>query len=206
MVAVVAQPSTDHGREARRRIVDAACDLFYRQGVTATGLSQIATASRTGKGQLYHYFSDKTDLVVAVAEAQIERTLEAQRPILTAVEGVEDLQAWASGAVAAHRQGSPARCPIGALVVELADQDPRLRSVLEKGFRRWRMDLATALTRLQERGLARTDRTSDELAEMLLCAYEGGVLISEVHGDTQSLELSLDHALDAILMAPRSTD
>ena len=49
------------------------------------------TASRTGKGRLYHDFADKRELVHAVVERQIAAVLEAQERVLE--HG--DLRAWA---------------------------------------------------------------------------------------------------------------
>ena len=56
------QPTTDRGRATREQILDAASELFYREGVAATGLDQIVAASRPGKGWLYHYFAGKREL------------------------------------------------------------------------------------------------------------------------------------------------
>lgn len=193
-------PSTDRGRSSRKRIVDSAADLFYRRGVAATGLNEVAAASGTGKGQLYHYFKDKPDLILAVVEAQTQRTLQTQQSWLDGVVGAEHLRAWADQAVAAHDGGRPARCPLGALVSEVADGDEALRAALNDGFSRWRSLLAAGLSRLQDCGSVRPDRQPYDLAELLLCAYEGGVLMSEARGDTRPLRLALDAALDCILL------
>lgn len=192
-------PSTDRGRSSRGRIIDTACDLFYDRGVALTGLNEVATVSRTGKGQLYHYFRDKTHLVLAVVHAQVDRTLQPQQRLLENMSDAEDLRGWADQAVTAHSQGRPARCPLGALVAEVADHDDVLRQALSAGFTRWKSSLAIGLERLQERGVVRADRAPQDLAEVLLCAYEGGVLLSEVRGDTYPLRLALDAALEAML-------
>ncbi|WP_309570649.1 TetR/AcrR family transcriptional regulator [Deinococcus sp.] len=192
-------PSTDRGRSSRARIVDAACDLFYERGVAATGLNDVVSASGTGKGQLYHYFQDKPDLVLAVVHAQVERTMQPQQSPLDQMRHADDLRAWANQAVLAHSGGQPARCPLGALVSEVADHHDGLRHALDEGFTRWRSVLTIGLTRLQQRGIARTDREADDLAEVLLCAYEGGVLMSEVRGHTAPLRLALDAALEVVL-------
>ena len=193
-------PSTDRGRSSRGRIVDAACRLFYDRGVTATGLSEVTAASRTGKGQLYHYFRDKPDLVLAVVDAQVDRTLQLQQGLLERMTDADDLRAWAEQAVRAHSDGRPARCPLGALVVEVADHDDALRQALDGGFTRWRSALAAGIATLQEHGIARGDREPEDLAEILLCAYEGGVLMSEVRGTTRPLQLALNAALLAVLI------
>jgi len=196
----VTAPSTDRGRSSRGRIIDAACNLFYDRGVAATGLNEVAAVSRTGKGQLYHYFQDKPDLVLAVVHAQVDRTLQSQQRLLEQMKDADDLRAWSDQAVAAHSQGRPARCPLGALVAEVADHDDALRQALDDGFNRWRSALAAGLARLQKHGVAPADRDPQDLAEILLCAYEGGVLMSEVRGTTHPLRLALDAALAAVLV------
>src|SRR5689334_16669129 len=171
-------PTTDRGRATRERILEAASELFYRQGVTATGLDQVSTASRTGKGQLYHYFADKRELVHAVVERQITAVLEAQEAVLAR----GDLRAWAGELIAAYEDGEhPLRCPLGALAVELAESDPEARAALERGFARWTEALGGG-----ERGTA------------LLAAYQGGLLLSQARGDLAPLRTALDAALTSL--------
>jgi AcrR family transcriptional regulator len=47
------------------RILQAASELFYSQGVRATGVDAIAKAANTTKMSLYKYFPTKDDLVLA---------------------------------------------------------------------------------------------------------------------------------------------
>lgn len=193
-----AAPSTDRGRRSYDRIVDAAGELFYRSGVAATGLNDIAVASATGKGQLYHFFDNKNDLVRAVIIRQSHRTIEAQRLRLETMSTADDLRAWAREAVEAHEGSEPARCPLGALVNDSA-HDASLRSNLGAGFDRWRDLLAASLERLQSSGIARTDRTPTEQADLLLCAYEGGLVLAAARGTTAPLAMALEAAVQAIL-------
>src|SRR3954452_2820903 len=101
MPALSSTPSTDRGRATRDRILETASELFYRQGVTATGLDQVITASRTGKGQLYHYFADKRELIHAVVERQVTAVVDAQEAVLAG----GDLRAWADELIAAYGEG-----------------------------------------------------------------------------------------------------
>src|SRR3954451_23126457 len=107
MPALSSTPSTDRGRATRDRILDAASELFYRQGVTATGLDQVVAASRTGKGQLYHYFADKRELVQAVIERQIAAVLDAQQPLLDDLSTPAGLRAWADALLGAYETAAP---------------------------------------------------------------------------------------------------
>jgi len=49
----------------RDRILAAACDLFYHQGIHAVGVDAIAAAADTNKMTLYRHFSSKDELIAA---------------------------------------------------------------------------------------------------------------------------------------------
>jgi TetR/AcrR family transcriptional repressor of nem operon len=185
-------PSTDRGRATRERILDAASELFYRQGVGATRLDQVIAASGTGKGQLYHYFADKRALVHAVVDRQIAAVLEDQQPRLERLSEPADLRAWADAIVAAYRDSDhPVRCPLGALVAELAEGDPEARAALDRGFGRWSAALAAGLRRLK---VGEPERQ----ATALLAAYQGGLLLAQARGDLDPLRTALDLALAGV--------
>ncbi|MEU1507658.1 helix-turn-helix domain-containing protein [Kitasatospora sp. NPDC005748] len=57
------------GRGARERILAAATRLFADQGITATGMEQIAEAAPVSKRTLYAHFRTKSDLVIAYLRA-----------------------------------------------------------------------------------------------------------------------------------------
>ena len=195
---MAALPTTERGRASRQRIVAAAADLFFRRGVSATGLGEVIMASGTGKGQIYHYFEDKPDLVLAVIAEQAEQTLAEQRRIAEAMADADDLRGWADRAAEVHESGGLVRCPLGALVIELTDHQPAQQEALRSAFEQWRATLAAALARLQRDGHVRAQTPPEDLAEILLCAYEGGVVLSEARGDTRSLRLALGAAVDGM--------
>ena len=59
-----AQHTTSRGgRGARQRILDAAAELFYRQGINATGVERLATESSVSKRTLYQHFPSKMAVV-----------------------------------------------------------------------------------------------------------------------------------------------
>ena len=60
----------------RRRILDAARDLFAQRGWAATTIDEIVRAAGVTKGALYHHFRDKTDVLRAVYEEQEQRSID----------------------------------------------------------------------------------------------------------------------------------
>lgn len=186
------RPANRRGIETVQRILDAACVLFARQGVRTTTLDEIGRLSGTGRGQLYHFFADKSDLVSDVIAQQVERVLEAQQPLLGSISTAADVDAWCREAVAIYEHGDdPMRCPIGSLVHELAEGDTAARLALADGFSRWRELLAEGLRRVDAAGELATGADPDAFAAALLASYEGGVLIAQATGSVEILRQAL---------------
>jgi AcrR family transcriptional regulator len=61
------------GRGARERISRSTAQLFYRNGIHATGVELLARHAKVSKRTLYQYFSSKTELVQAYLRAIDER-------------------------------------------------------------------------------------------------------------------------------------
>jgi AcrR family transcriptional regulator len=55
-------------KTARERVLEAAEDLFYREGVRAVGIDTIIARSGVAKMSLYRNFASKDDLIVAYLE------------------------------------------------------------------------------------------------------------------------------------------
>ncbi|MGI5329427.1 TetR/AcrR family transcriptional regulator [Actinomadura nitritigenes] len=68
----------------RTAVVDTARELFGTAGYEATSIDDIARASRTSKGAVYHHFRDKQEIFAEVFQAGqerlIARALEAMPP------------------------------------------------------------------------------------------------------------------------------
>ncbi|MEU9790410.1 TetR/AcrR family transcriptional regulator [Streptomyces sparsogenes] len=57
---------------ARDRLLQAAEDLFYAEGIHAVGLERLLAVSGVGRASLYRHFSGKDDLVTAVLQRRDE--------------------------------------------------------------------------------------------------------------------------------------
>jgi len=76
MTAVGAEPG------ARTRVLDAAVELFARQGYDGTSVSQVIARAGVAKGGFYHHFASKEALLYEVYGDLISRQLEALDAIL----------------------------------------------------------------------------------------------------------------------------
>ena len=150
----------------RERILAAAEDLFYRQGIRAVGVDAIAEAARTNKMTLYRHFPSKDELVAeylrrcaAAADAGFARQLAAHPG-----DPLAQLLAWLD-AVSVHVESNDQRgCPLVNAAVELPDKSHPARRVIEdyKIAQRRRLVALCEAARLEE-----PDLLADEL-ELLL--------------------------------------
>ena len=68
----------DRAELRRRRIIEAARNLFVCNGFHATGVAQIAKASGVAVGQIYRDFEAKEEIVAAIVEGDCARLLERE--------------------------------------------------------------------------------------------------------------------------------
>ena len=78
---MAAAPVTERGRATRDRIVVAASTLIREHGLADTSLDDITASAGVGKGQLYHYFEDRSALLRAVVERNAESVLGGLPPL-----------------------------------------------------------------------------------------------------------------------------
>jgi AcrR family transcriptional regulator len=61
-------------RSTREEIVDAADQLFYRQGYEHTSFADIAQAVQISRGNFYHHFKSKDEILDAVIQSRLDKT------------------------------------------------------------------------------------------------------------------------------------
>jgi AcrR family transcriptional regulator len=185
---------TPKGERTRARIIDAAARLIYERGVAGTTLDDVRAAADVSGSQLYHYFSDKEDLVQAVINRQADLIVgnQEQADLATA----EGLRAWRDMVIAAARSGDArGGCPLGSLGSQLAETDPEARALVAAGFGRWSAAIAVGLRALNAAGQLPAGIDPDDLAVTLLAALQGGLLLAQVQRDTRPLETAVDTIL-----------
>jgi AcrR family transcriptional regulator len=74
--------STETGDSARVRVLDAAVDLFARQGYDGTSVTQVINQAGVAKGGFYHHFTSKEALLYEVYGDLITRQLASMDAIL----------------------------------------------------------------------------------------------------------------------------
>ncbi len=184
---------TPKGERTRARIVENAAALIHERGVAATTLEDVKVAAEVSGSQLYHYFSDKDELVQAVIDYQADTIVEHNRQALGSPAGIE---AWRQMVVTGVRstQGKGG-CALGSLGGQLAESDPEARSLIAAGFDQWVATISDGLRSLHAEGKLSSGIDPDDLATTLLATLQGGLLLAQVQRSTRPFETAVDTLL-----------
>ena len=189
------EPKTGRGRASRERIVERAAELFAERGIAGTSLDEVLAAAAAGKGQFYHYFRGRDDLVEAAVAHRCAQVLAGLTQALASVSTLAELERALAGFAAGFEQMGLPGCPIGTLATEVAGRNEAARLQAAAGFDAWERLLADALTRMRQRGELRADAPPAMLATGLLASIEGGMVLSQTRKDVASLRIAVNSGL-----------
>ena len=195
---------TRKGVATRARIVDAAAELIFQQGVARTTVEEVRDGAQVSSSQLYHYFEDKPALVRAVIERQADTMIATQERFdLSSLDGLRE---WRDFVVDhARNTGCRGGCPIGSLGSELAETEPEARVVVAASFKRWEASIMAGLLRMHALGRLAPEADPRQLALALLAALQGGLLLAKIQRDSEPLAAALDAMLMLIATLSSST-
>jgi AcrR family transcriptional regulator len=163
----------------RERLIAAACELLYRQGIARTTLADIAEAANVPLGNMYYYFKTKDDLVAAVVEARGEQ-LRSATAALQRRHGSPKARLKALVGLLADERDTIADhgCPYGTLCIELA-KHPRESNPLTAPL----MEILLDWIEQQFRAMGRRD--AHDLALELVVAYQGSAVLTNALGQPE---------------------
>ena len=153
---------TEEPRSVRKRraILDAASEVFLRNGYLGTSMDEIAALARVSKQTVYKHFADKESLFTAIVGAAVDAAGDPVTAEATALADSDDLAADLT-ALARDQLGKvmqPRLMQLRRLVIGEAGRFPELgRAFYDRGAGRTTAALAVAFERLTERGLLRAD-------------------------------------------------
>lgn len=198
---------TARGQSSRERILSEAMQLVWAKGVQGTSLDDIRAAASVSKSQLYHYFTNKEDLVLAIINRVTKTVLEEQQPLLANLDSWENLERWGALLVSTQeRLNYVGGCPIGSLASELSDQDEAARVMLVSSFDQWERYLCEGFSRMKARGELRAEADPAKLAVAVMTSIEGGFLLTQTRKTTQPLQIALQVAFSYARSFATSTE
>ncbi|WP_093916640.1 TetR/AcrR family transcriptional regulator [Sulfitobacter marinus] len=166
----------------RKSIEEMADSLFYEKGFEATSFADVAAAVGISRGNFYHHFKSKDDILDAVITRRMNKTKEM-------------LDAWDVGATPKGRIVSFIRilianqtkimafgCPVGSLTTELAKLDHVAKDRAAEIFSLFRDWLAHQFKALGH------GKDAADLALHVLSRSQGTAVLASAYGDGEFLK------------------
>ncbi|WP_419785318.1 TetR/AcrR family transcriptional regulator [Pseudodesulfovibrio sp.] len=172
---------------ARERLLEAAGDLFYAKGITATGIDTITQSAGVAKMSLYNNFSSKADLVAAyVAERDLTWMALYERRAAKATSPKERILAVVDAyADHADREASThgfKGCGMFNAAAEL-DADSPVRAAIKRHKDGVKGSLEKHILEIR----TATAGQASELAEMFSFILEGAMVRSGLDGNSDKI-------------------
>lgn len=181
------EPSDIQNLSARERILLTAHDLFYREGIRATGIDRVIAASGVTKVTFYRHFPSKNDLILAFLEYRHQRWMD-----------------WFTDAL--QRKGKGLKALVPALAEWFGAEDFRgcvfINSVGELGStlpevvaisQRHKQDMLAAIT-----ALLPPSKQRDRDAQAIALAVDGAIIRAQFDQAPDAALQSLERILKSL--------
>jgi AcrR family transcriptional regulator len=157
---------TEHGRERKQQLVDAAAELFAANGYAATRIQDICQRAGVAKGLFYWYFPTKQDLFAELVRSMRLRLRKAQAAAMdSAADPLTRLRQGTEASVRFHVEHAGY---FSLLDVERADDAHA--ELLREGSAVYLRDVVALVAAAQEQGLAASADPPEALAHGVLGA------------------------------------
>jgi TetR/AcrR family transcriptional regulator, transcriptional repressor for nem operon len=189
-----------NNKTTREQIIDAADELFYQRGFEHTSFADIASAVNISRGNFYHHFKAKDDILAAVIEQRLAKTGELLAAWETTSHSpVDRIRSFVAMLIGNREPIMRFGCPVGTLCAELAKLNHTAQADANRLFTLFREWLSRQFSLLGHAAEA------DDLAMHLLMRSQGiatlaqafhdeAFLRREVEGLNQWLNSQLQHS------------
>lgn len=158
----------------RDSIIQAADTLFYEQGFEHTSFSTIANAVNISRGNFYHHFKTKDEILTAVVAGRLERTRAMLAQWEAEGKSAQDrVKLFITLLIRNQSKIMRHGCPVGTLCMELAKLKHPGQSDANAV-----MDIFRVWLRKQFKEMGR-DKDADALALHLLARSQGVAVLAQ---------------------------
>jgi TetR/AcrR family transcriptional regulator, transcriptional repressor for nem operon len=173
--------------------------LLMQQGYHGTGLKEILDAVQIPKGSFYNYFASKESYAAEVIQyyiapfiAQLESHLK-----IPGQDGLTALKSYFNELIVELEKAKfTGGCLLGNLMGEIGDTSEICQQSLQLAVHRYRDSLAIGLKKAQQEGTVRTDKSADEMADLLVNMWQGALLRMKIEQSAEPLKQCCHDLLD----------
>ena len=185
-------------RRKRKQLLDQGVNLLMLQGYHGTGLQEILDTVNVPKGSFYSYFSTKEDFCAEVIAHYIQSFIEQLETHLQNPEqdALTALQKYFAELIAVVEQSHfKGGCLLGNLMGEIGDTSEICRLALKLAVERYRDILQQGLAKAQQQSTIRSDKSAQQMADLLTDAWQGALLRMKIEKSIEPLQRCCDDLL-----------
>ncbi len=163
-------------KDSRSKLIDATFEEVYKNGYSGTSLGDILEKSGVKKGSLYHHFSSKKDLVLAmIREKFLKRVEENWKELSQSSENIIDTLLLILKNKDKNFQNG---CPLGNVLQECSSLDEDFVKLMDEILNSWGKLFEDALKKAISKNEIQTVDTK-AMSLFLIAVYEGAILMSK---------------------------
>jgi TetR/AcrR family transcriptional regulator, transcriptional repressor for nem operon len=182
-------------------LLNTALEVFWRKGLHATSMLDLAEATGVQRGSLYNAFGGKEELFLLAFDVYAENFLGAAREALDTPDTKRALQAFFKVAISNMIAGSPARgCFTTKTATELSQNEPRVQNRVRRLLSDLENIVQTALSASPTN--KKLTLSPAQTADVIVTFTRGIAVMERVHRDPKRLHESAA-ALTKALIAPQ---
>jgi len=193
----------EKAQNTRNRIMATAEKIILQKGFAGTSIDEIIASAYITKGGFFYHFKGKNDLALALLQRYLEADDVFFNKLLNRARSLSEdpLQQMLiflkllAEAMAELPETHPG-CLVAAFTYESQQFDDNVMQKNKEGILSWRKLFADQLTVVEHSYKPRFESNVDDLADMLSACLEGGIIISRIINDRQSLAKQILHYRD----------
>ncbi|MCB1169284.1 MAG: TetR/AcrR family transcriptional regulator [Leptospiraceae bacterium] len=170
----------------RERILDAATELFYREGYDATGINRVLEKAGAHKQSLYQHFQSKESLGLAYIRERSQEVSDLIALVTRKDDPLEMVDAWVRVLKREARKERFLGCPVVNMAAQTL-QSPDMREELGAILQGWIDAIEEYFRRISGNPLLANQKPGD-LARRLIVIYEGNTQMFLVTRDRKWLD------------------
>lgn len=178
-------------KTTRDQIVEAADQLFYRQGYEHTSFSDIADVVQISRGNFYYHFKTKDEILDAVINARLANTQSMlEKWKIEGNDPADRIRSFINILIANRTDIKRYGCPVGTLCTELAKLNHASQAGANKLFTLFRIWLRRQFTLLDRKA------DGDALAMHLLARSQGVAILASAFHDESFIRQEVQQMLE----------
>ena len=192
-------------KESKKNLLlDHGVTMIMEKGYYGTGLQEILDTVNIPKGSFYNYFKSKEDFGSEVIQHYIEPYITLLTTHLQQSEGdaLGALKRYYNELITEIEKAEfKGGCLLGNLMGEIGDTSEVCNKALKTAVTRYRDLIQSCLSKAQQQGTVRIDKSSRDMADLLVNTWQGALLRTKIEKSSLPVKQCYQDLLETFFKA-----